>query len=263
MNVKSLLRKFNCKKNTTVQLYQINGDLVWKTSEISLKKAIEVQSLQKMEVEKFDLSTFDLSPSEQNRKLLKIWIVNRQNLSPARKTSDQDGILILKDLLSNVTIGRKYVNLSREESGVEWSATVSSDSLLNIPSSILSSEVKEWNFNRESKNIVFSSSSPKETEDCDANIKTSSKHEALTSEAHEVSNPNEQGHSIQLQFMTSHWNTTLRRAARSLTRHAFFTFLIIGLDIIMLSSTTNPLMILPVIFGDIWYISRIAQKDRF
>lgn len=254
MNTNSLLSKSGLKKSTDVQLYKNDGDLVWKAPKISIENLLKLPA---MEVENFTVSI------ENNKKCLVIWIANQQNLSPARKTSDQDGILILKDLLSNVTIGRKYVNLSREESGVEWSATVSSDSLLNIPSSILSSEVKEWNFNRESKNIVFSSSSPKETEDCDANIKTSSKHEALTSEAHEVSNPNKQGHSIQLQFMTSHWNTTLRKAARSLTRHAFFTFLIIGLDIIMLSSTTNPLMILPVIFGDIWYISRIAQKDRF
>ena len=210
-----------------------------------------------MEVENFTISI------ENNKKCLVIWITNQQNLSPARKTSDQDGVLILKDLLSNVTIGRKYVNLSREESGVAWSATVSSDSLLNIPSSILSAEVKEWNFNRESKNIVLSSSSPKEKDDCDANIKASSKHEVVTSEIQEVSSPNKKSHSIQFQFMTSHWSTTLRKAARSLTRHAFFTSLIIGLDIIMLSSITNPLMILPVILGDIWYISRIAQKDQF
>lgn len=47
MNVKSLLRKFNCKKNTTVQLYQIDGDLVWKTSEISLKKLLKSKAFRK------------------------------------------------------------------------------------------------------------------------------------------------------------------------------------------------------------------------
>lgn len=155
MNVKSLLSKFNCKENTTVQLYQIDGDLVWKTSEISLKKAIEVQNLQEMEVEKFALST-----SEQDRKLLKIWIVNRQNLSPARKTSDQDGVLVLQDLLHSVTIGKRTVNLSRENFGIEWSIDVYSDSLLNTSSSIANAEVKEWDFNREKKNIVFISTPP-------------------------------------------------------------------------------------------------------
>lgn len=71
---------------------------------------------------------------------------------------------------------------------------------------------------------------------------------------------------ISFQFMTAHWITTLKRALYSLARHTCATALVLGADVLMLSTFANPInafMILPTIGADIWYISKIAQKDRF